>query len=62
MINNAGFGLPPLANEGAPIHPDAMCVDTPSLSDDEYQAMLSAYRDYYGDELTDKMMQSRMTK
>lgn len=57
-INNAGFGLTPIANEGAPIHPDASVIRTELLSDNEYQSMLSAYRTYYGDEVADKTMQS----
>ena len=59
-MNNTGFGLVPLANEGAPIHPDASCIRTKLLIDEEYQQMLSAYRDYYGDEVVDKTMQSRI--
>jgi hypothetical protein len=46
-----GFGLYPLVNEGAPIHPAALCIRAKVLSDDEYQKMLSAYRDYYGVEV-----------
>ena len=42
-----GFGLYPLANEGAPIHPDVSVARPELLIDDEYQKMLSAYRDYY---------------
>ena len=42
-----GFGLVPLVNEGAPIHPDVSVARPELLSDDEYQKMLSAYHDYY---------------
>jgi hypothetical protein len=57
-----GFGLYPLANEGAPIHPDVSVARPELLIDDEYQKMLSAYHDYYCLEEADKTMQSRITK
>jgi hypothetical protein len=58
-----GFGLVPLVNEGAPIHPDVSVARPELLSDDEYQKMLSAYRDYYLlEEEANKIMQSRSTQ
>ena len=52
-----GFGLVPLKQEGAPIHPDEFECD---ITDEKYLKQLQRYADWYGLDEAKRCMTARV--